>query len=213
MKVHPVGDRWPITGPFGATAAPTWTADRPHLGCDFGAPQGTPVKAPADGIVVTFANDGSFGAKSVCLYIATDEHYRYHLFAHMSARMVDVGDRVTAGMTIGFVGGWGKDGPTTYAPHLHWQRCRTNQFTRAEGDNADPLAWLNEEEPVTRDEFEALEKRVKANEERTAEIAKVVDRIDNKGIVLYLDGMGYDVVQPIRDLNARLTEHLEEAKP
>lgn len=170
-KFHPVGEKWAVTGPFGANTEP-WTPERPHLGCDFGAPQGTPVKAPADGTVVTFANDGSFGAKSVCLYIATDEHYRYHLFAHLSARTVDVGDRVTAGMTIGFVGGWGKDGPNTYAPHLHWQRCRTNQFARVDGDNADPLAWLNEEEPVTRDEFEALAKRVKANEERTEAIVK-----------------------------------------
>lgn len=204
-KVHPIGEKWPVSGPFMATTDP-WTPDRPHLGVDFYAPDlaGKPVKAPADGVIVTFANDGSFGAKSVCLNVGdADPMFRYHLFAHLSARTVDVGDHVTAGMTIGFVGGWGLTGPTHYTPHLHWQRCRTNQFTRADGDNADPLAWLAEEEPMTkeeRDQLAELAQIVKGHSE-------ILERIDRQGIILGPptdkgEDVGYDLLSPLRELNA-----------
>lgn len=162
MRQHPIGERWPITGVFMDVTPPTWSKNHPHLGVDFAAPRGTPVFAPADGLVVTFGNNGSFGARSVCLDIAAaDPQYPYHLFAHLSARSVNVGERVRKGQLIGWVGGWGlnaagQSDPNAYGDHLHWQRCKTNQFPRDVNLNGDPLAWLNEEDDMTKDEVEAL---------------------------------------------------------
>ena len=85
----------------------------PHSGMDIAAPQGTPVKAPAAG-VVTFADDSLYLTGGTLLL----DHGRgvSSNFLHLSRIDVKPGDRVEQGQVIGAVG---KTGRAT-GPHLHW---------------------------------------------------------------------------------------------
>ena len=87
----------------------------PHEGIDLFAPRGTPVVAPAAGIVTRFPNPkGGFA-----VHLSADDGSRYY-FAHLD-RYAAAG-RVLGGSVIGFVGNTGSARFT--APHLHfeWRR-------------------------------------------------------------------------------------------
>lgn len=108
---------WPVqgrvSGRFGNQRVYNGSPRAPHSGMDIAAAQGTPVRAPAGG-VVTFANadlyltggtvvlDHGFGVSSN--------------FLHLSRIDVQVGDRVAQGQVIGAVGATGR----ATGPHLHW---------------------------------------------------------------------------------------------
>lgn len=131
----------PITGRFGE-----WYAGPPpyqHRGVDIGCPMGTPVYAPAGGLVVPFTNDGTFGL-GVCLDHETAP-YRYSLYAHNSALLVELGDSVKTGQQIALSGGTGK----VSGPHCHWQVCKLATFPVDIGYSADPLQYLGEDEDMT----------------------------------------------------------------
>jgi len=85
----------------------------PHPGMDIAVPQGTPVKAPAGG-VVTFADSSLYLTGGTVLI----DHGRgvSSNFLHMSRVDVKVGDRVEQGQIIGAVGMTGR----ATGPHLHW---------------------------------------------------------------------------------------------
>lgn len=143
----PVDGRWPITGRFGdaySDGSRTWT----HLGVDFGCPAGTPVWAPADGVVVQPANDGSFGT-AVCLRHGDGWHT---LYAHLSRAEVALGQQVRAGDRLGLSGATG----FVTGPHLHWQLCDTWLFPRDPARNRDPLQYLAKEDEMTPEERELL---------------------------------------------------------
>lgn len=77
----------------------------PHLGTDYAAPTGTPIRAVADGVVTASSytgNNGNF------VKIKHDKVYETQ-YLHMSrfAKGVKVGSRVTQGQTIGYVGSTG----------------------------------------------------------------------------------------------------------
>lgn len=139
--------RWTVTGRFNQ-ATPPWSPESPHMGLDIGCPEGTEVFAPADGTVVDFTNNGSFGI-GVCL-----DHLRtpyYSLFAHLRTSVVKVGEKVVAGQLIGFSGMTGKaDGA-----HLHWQVCKTTAFPKDISQNADPLSFFAAP-ALTRADVEAI---------------------------------------------------------
>lgn len=132
-------DEYPITGPFGATSPdPPWSPGHPHMGLDIGVPEGYWLYAPADGRVVEFANDGSFGL-GVCIDVPGTPYYS--LYAHMSRVDVQPGDVVTAGQRVGLTGATSN---VPLAPHLHWQVCTSRDFPRDLARNVDPLrfrAW------------------------------------------------------------------------
>ena len=85
----------------------------PHPGMDIAVPQGTPVKAPASGIV-TFADANLYLTGGTVLI----DHGRgvSSNFLHMSRIDVKVGERVAQGQVIGAVGMTGR----ATGPHLHW---------------------------------------------------------------------------------------------
>lgn len=85
----------------------------PHPGMDIAVPQGTPVKAPAGG-VVTFADPGLYLTGGTVLI----DHGRgvSSNFLHLSRVDVKVGDRIEQGQIIGAVGMTGR----ATGPHLHW---------------------------------------------------------------------------------------------
>lgn len=88
---------------------------RAHTGVDYAAPAGTPVRAPADGKVTFRGHRGGYGNTIILQHpngITT-------LYAHLSAyaKNLRVGQKVTQGTTIGYVGATG----LATAPHLHYE--------------------------------------------------------------------------------------------
>ena len=85
----------------------------PHSGMDIAAPEGTPVKAPAGG-VVTFADAGLYLTGGTLL--VDHGHGVSSNFLHLSRIDVKTGDRVEQGQVVGAVGMSGR----ATGPHLHW---------------------------------------------------------------------------------------------
>lgn len=84
----------------------------PHSGMDIAVPAGTPVLAPAAGIV-TFTGDLYLTGNTVLL---DHGHGISSNFLHLSRIDVVPGQRVEQGQPIGAVGGTGR----ASGPHLHW---------------------------------------------------------------------------------------------
>jgi murein DD-endopeptidase MepM/ murein hydrolase activator NlpD len=108
---------WPVegrvSGRFGHQRIYNRTPNAPHSGMDIAAAQGTPVKAPAAG-VVTFAAPDLYLTGGTLLI--DHGHGISSNFLHLSRIDVEVGDRVRQGQTVGAVGATGR----ATGPHLHW---------------------------------------------------------------------------------------------
>ena len=109
--VRPVEGR--VSGRFGRARVYNGKPGSPHSGMDIAAPTGTPVKAPAAGIV-TFA-DGDLYLTGGTLLI-DHGHGISSNFLHLSRIDVKVGDRVEQGQAVAAVGSTGR----STGPHLHW---------------------------------------------------------------------------------------------
>lgn len=105
-----------------------------HTGTDFSAPVGTVVKAIAAGTVVASDTSSAYGVNVQIKH----EDGTYSLYAHLSAKTVFPGDKVTAGRMIGQVGTTGN----TTGPHLHLE-VRTSPSFGA-GNFLDAMKWLRE---------------------------------------------------------------------
>jgi murein DD-endopeptidase MepM/ murein hydrolase activator NlpD len=116
MRFHPILQKW-----------------RAHLGVDFGAPTGTPVRSVGDG-VVSFAGWQNGYGNVVQLQHRGD---RTTVYAHLSRTNVRVGQHVEQGALIGAVGatGWAT------GPHLHFE-------FKLGGRQVDPLTIARESETL-----------------------------------------------------------------
>jgi len=108
---------WPvqgrISGRFGRARVYNGQPGTPHSGLDIAAPNGTPVRAPAAGIV-TFANPDMYLSGGTLLL---DHGFGISSnFLHLSRIDVKVGQRVEQGEVIAAVGATGR----ATGPHLHW---------------------------------------------------------------------------------------------
>lgn len=108
---------WPlqgrISGRFGNQRVYNGTPKAAHSGMDIAAANGTPVKAPAAG-VVTFAKPGLYLTGGTLLL--DHGHGVSSNFLHLSRLDVQVGERIEQGQVIGRVGATGR----ATGPHLHW---------------------------------------------------------------------------------------------
>lgn len=110
---------WPVrgrvSGLFGAYRIyANGEKGAPHSGVDVARPAGTPVVAPADG-VVTLAAARAFTLEGHLLILDHGMGLN-SAFLHLSRIDVKVGDRVRQGQKIGAVGATGR----ASGPHLHW---------------------------------------------------------------------------------------------
>jgi murein DD-endopeptidase MepM/ murein hydrolase activator NlpD len=110
--------RWPIdkiriTSPWGAVRKLNGSLQTPHYGVDVGAPTGTPIYAPASGIVVIAEPDLFYEGGLVGI-----DHGQglISYSMHMSKVGVTAGQRIKQGDKVGEVGSTGRSN----GPHLHW---------------------------------------------------------------------------------------------
>jgi len=104
----------PISGVYGSQRYYNGKAGRPHYGVDVAAPTGTPVMAPAAGIVTLAEPDLFYSGGTVIL----DHGYQVSsTFLHMSEVSVKVGDELRPGDLIGAIGATGR----ATGPHLDWR--------------------------------------------------------------------------------------------
>ena len=117
MRFHPILQKW-----------------KAHLGVDYGAPSGTPVRNVGDGIVEFAGWQNGYG-NVVEIKHSND---RTTLYGHMSRIDVRKGAHVDQGAVIGAVGatGWAT------GPHLHFE-------FRVKGEHQDPLIIAKTSEALT----------------------------------------------------------------
>ncbi|MDQ4113839.1 MAG: M23 family metallopeptidase [Actinomycetota bacterium] len=128
---------WVRTSPFGWRSDPITGERRFHAGSDFAAPDGTPIYAVADGVVVQASYTDSGGGVIVIEHTVRGQRVASR-YVHMWQQGIHVaeGDTVTAGQHIGDVGSSGH----STGPHLHLQIHPGG----AGADAVDSDAWLTE---------------------------------------------------------------------
>jgi len=103
----------PISGVYGSQRILNGTPKAPHFGTDIAAPEGSPIVAPAAGVVRFAETDLYLTGGTVII----DHGFGiYSSYLHMSRVDVKPGQEVAQGQAIGAVG---KTGRAT-GPHLHW---------------------------------------------------------------------------------------------
>ena len=112
MRFHPILQTW-----------------RAHLGVDYAAPTGTPVRSVGQGIVDVAGNQGGFGNVVMVKHASGQTT----VYAHLSRINVKRGQSVAQGQTLGLVGatGWAT------GPHLHFE-------FRVNGQHKDPLTMARQ---------------------------------------------------------------------
>lgn len=112
------GFHWPVEGPisgvYGSQRVYNGKPGSPHYGVDVAVPTGTPVSAPAPGVVTLAEPDLFYSGGTIII----DHGYRLSSsFLHLSKVSVAVGDEVSVGDVIGEVGATGR----ATGPHLDWR--------------------------------------------------------------------------------------------
>ena len=104
-----------LSSRFGMRKHPILGFNKLHRGTDFAAPEGTPVMASGDGIVIRSRWCGGGGN---CVKIKHNSTYST-VYAHLSkfASGIKEGVRVKQGRVIGYVGSTGM----STGPHLHYE--------------------------------------------------------------------------------------------
>ncbi len=102
---------WPVRGGQ-ITSYYGMRNGRFHQGIDIGAPNGTPILASDNGLVVF---EGWYSAYGRLIIIEHGEYFTY--YAHNSSNKVGVGDIVEQGEMIGYIGVSGN----ATGPHLHFE--------------------------------------------------------------------------------------------
>lgn len=91
-----------------------------HTGCDYAAPNGTPIVAVVAGTVIRADHGGAYGSWTQI----RGEDGHVWMYAHQSRRVVRRGQRVRAGQVIGYVGSTGQ----STGAHLHLEKSTANPW-------------------------------------------------------------------------------------
>jgi murein DD-endopeptidase MepM/ murein hydrolase activator NlpD len=118
-----------ITSYFGQRISPYAGKLKMHEGLDVGAPYGTPIVAPADGLITFSGVKAGFGK-----FVQIDHGYGIEtLYAHSQSLHVKKGKKIRRGELIAKVGSTGY----STGPHLHYE-------VRVNGIAVDPLYFVLE---------------------------------------------------------------------
>jgi murein DD-endopeptidase MepM/ murein hydrolase activator NlpD len=140
-----------VSSGYGMRFHPITGAHKAHLGVDYAAPTGTPVRTIGDG-VVTFAGWQRGYGNTIEVMHANQQST---LFGHLNRIDVRVGQKVAQGDFIGAVGSTG----LSTGPHLHFE-------FRDKGVHQDPLEIARNSEnvpinPVARARFDVVAKAMR----------------------------------------------------
>ncbi len=109
---------WPaegrISGVYGSQRVLNGQPRRPHYGIDIAAPTGSPVLAPAGGVVTLAHPDMYYSGGTL---IVDHGHGLSSTFLHLDQIDVEVGQRVQQGEVIATIGATGR----VTGPHLDWR--------------------------------------------------------------------------------------------
>lgn len=135
-----------VSSGYGMRFHPVTGKQKAHLGVDYAAPTGTPVRTIGDGLVTFAGVQRGYGN----VIEITHKNQQTTLYAHLSRIDVRKGQRVDQGQTIGAVGSTG----LSTGPHLHLE-------FRDKGVHQDPLQIARQSEnipisPALRQQFEAV---------------------------------------------------------
>jgi murein DD-endopeptidase MepM/ murein hydrolase activator NlpD len=128
---------WPVKGwltaGFGPRLSPFTGRKQMHEGVDISNTVGTPIIAPADGVVTYTGPLGGFGN-----VVSVDHGHKISTFyAHLQQHKVSQGQRVRRGDVIGLVGTSGR----VTGPHLHYE-IQVNEVA------VDPTKYVIDQETV-----------------------------------------------------------------
>ena len=117
-----------IASGFGYRIDPIYGTTKMHKGLDFTAPQGVPIYATGNGVVATAA----FSPNGYGNHVIINHGYGYQtLYGHMVRIKARVGQKVTRGEVIGWVGSTGK----STGPHCHYE-------VHVNGNAVDPVYFF-----------------------------------------------------------------------
>lgn len=116
-----------LTSGFGMRHHPILKRSRMHNGVDFGGKSGDPIRAAADGVVISATYMSGYGN---CVILDHGGGVST-LYAHASKLNVREGQSVKQGQTIAAIGATG----LATGPHLHFE-------VRVNGKPVNPLGWL-----------------------------------------------------------------------
>ncbi|MEJ2534222.1 MAG: M23 family metallopeptidase [Gammaproteobacteria bacterium] len=112
------GFSWPahgrLSGFYGSQRILNGEPRRPHFGVDVAAPTGSPVTAPAPGIITLAEPDLYYSGGTIIL---DHGHGLSSSFLHLSEVLVEPGQTVRQGDLIGRIGATGR----ASGPHLDWR--------------------------------------------------------------------------------------------
>ncbi len=108
---------WPsrgwVSSSYGWRNSPFTGRRHFHKGIDIAARQGTPIFAPADGIVTAYKKNGGYGN-----FLVINHGYGIVTrYGHLKASNVEVGQQIVKGDKIAFIGNTGR----STGPHLHYE--------------------------------------------------------------------------------------------
>jgi len=119
-----------ITSRFGYRTSPFTGKTTLHAGLDVAAAPGSPIYAPADGVVIFASYDEGYGK-----LVSIDHGFGVTTrFGHMSQIYVQVGQRINKWDVIGAVGNTGR----STGPHCHYE-------VRINGTPVDPINYILDE--------------------------------------------------------------------
>lgn len=122
----------PITSPYGMRFHPVLHVWKLHDGTDFGAACGTAIRAPRDGKVVEKYWNDAYGNRLMIDHGLVGGHYVTTGYNHAIRYTVSVGQHVSRGQVIGYVGttGWSTG-------------CHLHLMTWTDGNKTNPMArWF-----------------------------------------------------------------------
>ncbi len=146
-----------ISSPFGTRFHPILQVWKSHAGIDYAAPTGTPIVAPATGVIEEVGVKGGYGNAIVIRH----RNNLQTLYGHMNAFAsgMRAGKTVQPGEVIGFVGSTGR----STGPHLHYE-------VRVNGQAVNPATTALPVRQLAKNEISSFKAIQNADDARFAQV-------------------------------------------